>query len=183
MGELSDAAYKILPVKWFLDFFKNLRFRWKLFLSYIIVVIIPLSVLGVYSYDQAKNFLTAETRLWMNESATQITEKINSKFTRYNSMMDYIVYNSQFVRIVNDVDSSYYQQYLDFGQTISPIFITVTNLLDELDALKIYTDNENLLVRADYFSNIADVHSEPWYGKIAGKINAYWNVKDNKIMD
>ena len=50
---------------------RNLRFRKKLILSYVLVAIIPLITLGLFSYHQASSFL-------MDQEKRNLTEVTNS---------------------------------------------------------------------------------------------------------
>ena len=171
---MTQKIVQVRPIRWFLDYFKNLKFRWKLFWSYILAVILPVTILGIYSYSLAGSALLAETKAWMGESAMQTAENINARFARYNSVMEYVVFNGQILRVVNDVTSTSYQKYVDYTQTIDPVFITTLSLNAEVSSLLIYTDNPTIEERANTFAPIDRIRVEEWFSSIRDSGKPYW---------
>ncbi len=175
------ALSRAWPIRRFLEFFKNLQFRSKLFLSYIFVVIVPLTVLGAYSYSLANSTFLAETKLWMTESVRQATEGLSGRFANYGNMLEYVVTNAQVLRVVNDVDSTTFQKYTDYTQVIDPVFITTRSLNSEIVSLLIYTDNPTISERADSFSRLDRIAGESWYDRIRDGGGPYWRVGEDGI--
>lgn len=181
MNRIVETILYKGPVKKFLDYFKNLKFRWKLFWSYLAVVVLPVGILGIFSYSLASSVLINETKIWMSESVMQSAENINSRFARYNSIMEYVVYNAQILRVLNDVDSGVYQKYEDFAMTIDPVLITTINLNDEVKSMLIYTDNPTISERENTFSMLSDISAEPWYDEVINSGDLVWLKEGNEI--
>lgn len=137
------------PVLLFLVFFKNLQFKKKLFISYLVVIIIPIIVLGSYSYIQSKRFLLNEEKQGLSELVRQISENLNYKFERYNTVISFLVFNSQIIQIVNNQDADYFNKYVNMSEILDPLINTVLNINEDMSKIFIYTNNGNLTERAD----------------------------------
>ena len=169
-------------LKYFLAFFKNLKFRNKLFISYIVIIIIPLVVLGLYSYWQAKSFLLSEAKQGLKESVSQIVVNLNSNFKRYDNAINFIIYNPQIVQIVDNEDANYFQKYVNYTEVLDPLFGTIINLNNEMDSLVIYTSNDKITERTNSIQSLSRIQSSPWFKNIMLDRKTHWVMENGTLI-
>lgn len=170
------------PLQQFLIIFKNLKFKHKLFISYIVVIIFPLIILGLYSYGQAKSFLLNEAKQGLNESVRQITENLNSKFKRYDTVVSFIVYNTQVVQIINNEDESYFQRYVNYTEILDPLFTTVININNDIDSLVIYSGNDSITERSNSIQLLDRIRQKSWFKEVVADRRVHWIMEDKTII-
>lgn len=162
------------------QFFSNLRIKHKLFYSYLIVIIIPLSVLGWYSYDQSKKLLNQQAELGVSRTAVEFADKTNYKFKKYGASIESISFNSSIKEIFNNNYTDYYYLYYDIKTIVDPLLNINLFLNEEINQLTIFTEN-NITERKKTISPISHIEEEPWFSlAMNGQTN--WFGDGDKIF-
>ena len=76
------------------QWYKNLKFRKKVLLGYMAVSLIPVIILGVFSYVQVRNLLLAREEQVLEETLQQNVTALDGSLTSYKYFMDSLVWNS-----------------------------------------------------------------------------------------
>jgi len=121
--------------------FNRLRFNQKLFLSYLIVIIIPIMVLGIYAYNQSKEMLNLQGLQGIDKNVNTVTESINNSVERYNHMVRSIVFNKMFQKIAANDYIDLVNLARDLKDFLDPYFIMMMNLDKEIQKITLYTQN------------------------------------------
>jgi len=125
-----------------LRFFKNLKFRNKLFLSYIVVVIIPILVLGSYSYNTSRSFLIQQEYKRLSESVEKISFNLDYKFNKFNSAMEFVTMNPRFIEIFNRNYTDMFMLYKDISDVVVPMINTIQGLDTDIKKIAVCTTND-----------------------------------------
>ncbi|MFD0712624.1 sensor histidine kinase [Paenibacillus sp. GCM10027626] len=108
-----------------LNGFKNLPFKYKILLSYIIVILIPVLSLGLYSFQQSKGFLEKQEQRNLAASAEKIADHLGYKISLYNNITDFIVYNTRLQQLFNNN----YKDKVSLAADLKTILVpTITNI-------------------------------------------------------
>lgn len=142
--------------------FENLNFRRKLFISYLLTIIIPIAVLGAYSYYQAKDFLLQQAVNGLNDSVKQVAVNINYRIERYNSLINLIAYNKRIQQIITNNYKYYSILYIDLIEQVDPLFNNVLNQNEDVLALTIYTGN-SVPEDGNFIMSLDRIENEAWY--------------------
>lgn len=180
MNQTVKRAIRFNPGNFLLVFFKNLRFKQKLIISYLVVIIIPILVLGIYSFNQSKQYLLNESRQGINESVRQIAQNINYKLINYNSVIKFISYNDQIVQILDKENTRSYQRYVDMVEVLDPLLTTVLNLTNM--KITIYTADRNISVRLYSLESINSAKAMPWYPEVTADMQIHWITDGNSLL-
>ncbi|NOU84641.1 HAMP domain-containing protein [Paenibacillus sp. LMG 31460] len=157
--------------------FNRLRFNQKLFLSYLIVIIIPILVLGVYAYNQSKQMLNYQAFQGIDKNVSTISESINNSIERYNHTIRSIVYNKTFQKIVANDYLDLVNLSGDLNNYLSPYFIMMMNLDKEIEKITFYTQS-NVPEYGDSVVSYKRVENEPWYSEaVQGSENQWFYDK------
>ena len=79
--------------KWFAY---KLPIRSKLLISFSILVMVPILVLGIYSYQQSKENTERQIRSTMESNLTRLTSELDTRFQREASTVRFLAYNLTF---------------------------------------------------------------------------------------
>jgi two-component system sensor histidine kinase YesM len=159
----------------------SMKLRHKLFVSYLAVVLIPLTILGVYSYQQSKKVQLEQADIVLQDTLRKIDDNLSYKLQRFNSAIELISYNPNFSHIFNVEYTSYYAMYVDLQETVDPLINTATFLNSDIQRIIIYTEN-NLTQRMNSIMPIAAVEHEAWYQDAMQSLDTHWYVEGGKVF-
>ncbi len=162
-------------------YYKNLKFRNKLFISYIITIIIPVLILGAYSYYQSKTFLLDQATNGLYDSIKQGSDKINYRIERYNGLMDIIAYNKRVKQILNNNYRYYSILFVDIIEQIDPLFNNVLNQNDDVSDISIYTGN-NVPEYGSFIISLDRIEKEQWYTSLNEGGLTKWFKTESEIF-
>lgn len=167
-----------------LHYYKNSNLRSKLFISYMVVVIIPLIVLGVYSYFQSRTFLLNQADQVLNDNLKKLTENLNYKFKQYSTTIETICFNQFIVQAFNTDYSdytTYFALYSDLKYKIEPLFDTFLILNEEIKSVTIYTES-NIPDRGSNVLSARYVEDQEWYKKTLETNKTKWYFLNGKLF-
>jgi len=163
------------------NWFDTMKLRHKLFISYLAVVLIPLTILGVYSYQQSKKVQLEQAHIVLQDNVKKIDDNLSYKLQRFNSAIELISYNPNFSHIFNEEYTSYYAMYIDLKEIVDPLINTAASLNRDIHRIVIYTEN-NLTQRVNSIMPIASVEHEDWYKEAMQSHETRWYVQDGKVF-
>ena len=83
-------------------FVKKASIRKKLIISYMALVLIPILILGCYSFSIASRNLMNQTDKTMSNNLERMVSEMNSKFEREQDFTKYLAYNLEFRETLED---------------------------------------------------------------------------------
>lgn len=166
----------------FMVFFKNLKFRQKLFVSYLVVIIFPILVLGWYSYKQAGEYLLNEAVVNLEDSVGQIAENLNKVFYGYNKILSFLVNDDQVASILNNnTDDNPYSKYVNLSM-IPTFFNTFLFTNEEIEQLTVYTSNTLISNRIPTVRSLDEIEEKPWYAYEMNSRKVNWLIEDGNLL-
>ncbi|SFS45768.1 sensor histidine kinase [Paenibacillus sp. BC26] len=160
--------------------FNKLRFKQKLFMSYLIVILIPISILGFYSYHQSRSLLNDQSMESINKNVSTIADSINYKFDRYNMMVNHIMFNNVIQKIL---ENKYYELSnlrSDLINYFNPYINMIMALNKEIEQITIYSGNK-IPEYGNYISSIERVKDKAWYPKVMEQSKPLWQLENKSL--
>ena len=118
---------------------KNMPFRSKLTLSYLVLVLLPIIIVGFFSYNVSLEALKKHTRENIDLAAEQIKDNIVFKVDSIKSISDYIFSDINFQKTLSKKYSDYERvQYMEY---IKAYTLPLTSLPVTKSHIYIYVDN------------------------------------------
>ncbi|REE80969.1 two-component system sensor histidine kinase YesM [Paenibacillus taihuensis] len=164
-----------------LSWLRNLSMKRKLFVSYLAVMMIPLTILGAYSFQQSKQMQVQQAQVVLQDSLQKMEDSLNYKLQRFNSAIELITFNPNFSRIFNDEYTDYYSMYTDLSENVDPLLDTTLMLNHDIKRIMIYTGN-NITQRINSIMPITTVEHEFWYDEVMKSSQTNWYVQDGRIF-
>lgn len=120
--------------------FRNLKFQKKIIGISVIISLIPIALLGVFSYTRMRSLLIEREETAIQETLHQEALQLDHKLNSYLSTMNLITWNENIrLALTLEYDSNF-EMYLTYRDTIDPLFLTVRSLNTDITAITIYTD-------------------------------------------
>ncbi|WP_426451770.1 sensor histidine kinase [Paenibacillus sp. S-38] len=141
-----------------LHYFQNLRFKQKLFSSYLVVCIIPLLVLGAFSYYQASRFLLQQAEQNLGESIGGLAEGLDFRTRQFEAVINSVTQNIVFKQIFVHHNGNITGLYRDY---VDPFFSNILDFNPDLLQISVFTDNPEIL-RGNYILPLELIHGMQW---------------------
>jgi len=162
--------------------FNKLKFKQKLVLSYLVVILIPILTLGIYSFTQSKSLLNEQAEQSLDRNAGAAAESVNYKLERYETIVNSILFNAVIQRIVSDQYIDIVNYSRDLNDFLSPYFNMISILNKEVQQISIYTENR-MPEYGEYIIAADKVAGEPWYKQaLAMESGTSWHVEGNQVF-
>ncbi len=162
-------------------FVRKASIRKKLIISYMVLVLIPIIILGCYSFTIANNNLLHQTQETMSNNLDRLVSEMNSKFERENDFTKYLAYNLEFRKTLENhaYDNSAIAQSLN--KTVEPVlwyFITSDENIKGIHIVTPYaTDDIGSLLKSS-----KEYEGEKWYQEHKENFNTRWTVENEKLF-
>lgn len=162
-------------------FVRKASIRKKLIISYMVLVLIPIIILGCYSFTIANNNLLRQTQETMSNNLDRLVSEMNSKFERENDFTKYLAYNLEFRKTLENhaYDNSAIAQSLN--KTVEPVlwyFITSDENIKGIHIVTPYaTDDIGSLLKSS-----KEYEGEKWYQEHKENLNTRWTVENEKLF-
>lgn len=148
-----------------LQLFKDLKFKKKLFLSYLVVIILPIGILGVFTYFQSESQLRVQAEQSIKNSVQKISQDIDNQFAASYNVIQYLAIEK---RIRNTCDSSspfFDNTSLDGIANTVDLIKDMINVNNNIRTLTIFVQ-EKIPEYSPYIRSVDSVKEFPWYEKI-----------------
>lgn len=121
--------------------FRNLAFRKKVFILCLMVSLIPVIILGTYSYRQLKELLITREKTALQETLIQENNALTYKLDACINAMNHVLWDESFRNAMQTHYDNNFEMYLAYRDVIDPLLQTVRLLNRDFNRLILYTDN------------------------------------------
>ncbi|OOP74797.1 two-component sensor histidine kinase [Clostridium beijerinckii] len=160
-------------------FFLNLKFRYKIILTYFLVSIIPITILGLFCYEQTRNLLLNQEKENLKKSFSEAVTGIENSADVYNNMLNYTTFNPTVLEVINYEYNSYYEMYFKFHNMLAPYIDMLRALHNEIQQITVYTSN-NIIKHSDYIMPMETIKDKSWYKEVSGEYKPQWFINGAK---
>jgi two-component system sensor histidine kinase YesM len=164
-----------------LHIFKNLRFKQKLILSYLVVTLIPIALLGTYSYYQSKLFLRKQAIQGLQETVGTMAKGMNDKTEQYERVVDSIVMNTGLERIFGTEYPRLSLLSDDLKKYVDPYFNMIKSLNKDILQLTVYMQS-NMPEYGDFMLSLERVRDSRWYSEAVKQKKTGWHHDANDLV-
>lgn len=151
------------------QWYKNLKFRKKVLLGYITVSLIPVIILGFFSYVQVRNLLIEREKQALTQTLNQNVTSLNGSLTSYKYFMDSLVWSTNLEQAITTQYKSNFEMYLAYRDVIDPMISNIIVLNPSVERVTIYSSNDSLYPHGDSLRPLSEI-----------KVNVE-ELKDSKV--
>lgn len=159
--------------------FKDLRFKYKLVLSYSVLAIIPIVLLGGYSYLESRRSLESRTRLSLESFVRQTALKLHSKEMLYESVFDDLVVDQSIQRLFGSRGDDMYRTYVEVTESFHPMVQSFLYRYREIERITVYNRND-VPEYADMIRRFESIANTEWARNAEAK--TCWYVENGRLF-
>lgn len=176
----------------FMEKFRRIDFQNKLFFGFLIVIILPMTILGIYSYKRSSFIMEEQEKNSIKEMLEQVEIDISKRISQLETVSDLIVNNEEIQGIISyPIDKSLYNQIMDYG-LMKKFFTTLEENFNifrirlYLNSERLYTNEDTNIFNMEKLSSIPDLelnldHINKIYWKSTYQQNYLYNQSNNTI--
>lgn len=152
--------------------FQNMKLRRKLLLTYFLVSILPITILGGFCFGQTKVLLEEREKNSLQESINKMQNDLENQIHVYNNLSDYIAFNQTITQVINyEYRQNYYDMYDKFTTLLDPLLASLQYFHSDVLQVTIYTAND-IVEHGKTIAPMSKIMDKTWY---------YDTIKDSKV--
>ncbi len=161
---------------------KNISFKEKIMAMCLFISLIPVCVLGVFSYGRLSTITLERERNSISESLRQEGTFLNTRFEAIENAMKIILWNDG---LKNGLTQNYinnYYLYIFYKNTLDPLLTNTCRQNEDISMITIYT-SANVYPHGSLVKKIDDAKKQPWFSESISPSNpAYYFSPDTKAL-
>lgn len=155
--------------------FRNLKFQKKIIGISVIISLIPISLLGLFSYTKMRSLLIEREKTALQETLHQEVTQLDHKIDSYLSTMNLITWNENIRLALSQKYDSNFEMYLTYRDTIDPLFLTIRSLNTDITAITIYTDTA-IHPHGNILRPLTDAQDKTWFEKACNTTTPFFSL-------
>lgn len=162
------------------NFVNDLKFRYKLLITYILLGFVPIAVLAVIWYNQTKEIVINQEKGNIRNYLTQAVSNMDNQLRIYNNLSDYIGFNQTISNVVSHNYQSYYEMYDQFSSMLDPMLSSLKYFHSDINRVTIYA-REDIVKHDTTIAPISEIENKEWFQDLSDNSNIHWYVsKENR---
>lgn len=166
-------------MKKIINFFRNMKFRYKLVVTYILLGVFPIIIMGLVWYNQSRTLLIIQDENNMKNYLFQAISNMDNQLRIYDNLSNYVAFNQQISHVVKNDYESYYDMYNDFYNILDPMLSSLKYFHSDIDEITIYT-YKDIVKHNTVLGPISDIESTDWYPKVKDDNKIHWFILQNE---
>jgi len=142
--------------------FRNMKFQKKIIGISIVISLIPILLLGLFSYSRMRSLLIEREKNALQETLHQEALQLDYKLDSYLSTMNLITWNENIRLALSQKYDSNFEMYLTYRDTIDPLFLTIRSLNTDITSITIYTDTY-IYPHGSTLRPLTDAQDKAWF--------------------
>lgn len=168
-------------IAYFRASFNRIRLKNKLFLSYLLVIVIPIAILGIYSEHQSRQLLDMQALQAMERSTSTIVDTLGANMQQHKNAASSISFSNSILKILSTEYQDYVNLRWDLEQHVDQQFSSIKALNKAILQITIYT-NASIPEYGNEIASVSRVENEEWYKKAVLTQNPVWGRDGSKII-
>lgn len=147
----------------FIGSLKDMKIRKKLIVSYVIVVLIPILIVGIYLTMDMRKMVVDKTMGEANVNNDRIQDRLTEIIKIATDVSDRLYFDE-------NLKSMVLREYKSVEETVNvyrqnPIFDEYMRYYKEIEGIRFYVDNETMLDDSQFIKTTEDIRKKDWYKK------------------
>ncbi len=159
------------------NWYGDLSFRKKVLYSFVLVSLIPVMILGAFSYIQTRRILIRREKEVVQETLKQSMLTLDYTLNSYKNVMDNILWDSKIQEALVKRYANNYEMYLTYRDVIDPIFFRMTNLNLQVRQISIYSGNPTLYPHGNTLMRMEELP------EAIADYQIHWVFQENDSLD
>ncbi|MEK5235584.1 sensor histidine kinase [Paenibacillus sp. FSL L8-0470] len=158
----------------------DFRFQTKIKLSFLLVSMIPVIVLGSFCFSKTRSLLVRQAKADLHATLTQSVLAVNNQLDVYNKLMNFLSFNQEIINASNNTYTSEYEMYNQLTNVIDQNFYTARYLNPGVEQITLYTGT-NLPQHGNTVIPMDEIRSTSWYPNVMKSVDVLWSASEKNI--
>ena len=145
--------------------FDNLNITMKLMLSYAITIISSMTIVSVFYFFKATNYMDTSTIKLLTQGLVQAKNNVEYKVDLYNSFEDTLYLNNNFHRLLYYNNKDILEK-ISTQKDIINYLLFISGSYNDLSKVALYVNNITIPSDDNYISYVSSISGERWYKTI-----------------
>lgn len=155
--------------------------RKKLVISYLVLVLVPLAVLGGYAYRIARDNFLDQTRDTIAGNVASISYSLETSMQREDDNLRYLSYNSAFRERLERAGSDMIGLAMEMNNTVEPVFWYFITSDRNIKGIEIYSPYMDQPL-GSFLKTTEECEGEPWYLDHQTNFQSLWTYEDGTLF-
>ena len=167
---------------WITHIWGHTRLKAKLFITFAILSLVPLSVVGTYACRYMHASIVERVEDNIAQSIQQFEASVSYRLQRYEQVMRYLTLNDQVSTLFHTSHTSYYDIYYGMEKIYSPLLLSIREMNRDIAAMGIYASNESLRPRGTDVLALDMIAGHPLAAKALQDYDVHWDVEGDMLL-
>lgn len=163
------------------NWYQNANIRKKTLIAFLLLSLIPITILGGYSFYQTRYLLMKQEESNLQASLKQTVLTFENQLEMYNHIIRTLSFTQELVKAANYNYDSPYSMFEQINYVIDPIFLTTRNLNKGIDGITLYTGT-NLTQHGTTVLPVEYLDEIPMYEKVRGTTDILWYAQEDQLL-
>ncbi len=154
--------------------------RKKLVISYLVLVLVPLAVLGGYAYRTARDNFLDQTRDTIAGNVSSIAYSLETNLLREDNNLRYLSYNSAFRERLEHSRSDMVSLAMELNTTVEPVFWYFITSDSNIKGIEIFTPFMDQPL-GSFLKTDEACKDEEWYIRHQTDFHSLWTYEDGSL--
>ncbi|MBQ7840134.1 MAG: sensor histidine kinase [Lachnospiraceae bacterium] len=168
-------------MKKILSWINGLKLRYKLILFYSCFCFLPVLVLFTFSFYQMRDIIGDKEQINLQSYLYQSVATMDSNMEVYDNLSDYIAFNQNLVKALEQEYESPYEQYVQLTEVVDPMLQSLKYFHTDITRETIYTDN-GMVKHDTTIAPLSEIAGECWYQSVLLTQGIGWYVDTENEM-
>jgi two-component system sensor histidine kinase YesM len=162
------------------NFLQDMKFIDKIRLTYSIIVVIPIILLGIFLFYSSSTFIKEQQIQSFQEESIRNKQDLQNQMYQCDTVMRYLVSNNSMQEFLNTEDDEYIIRN-QMAKTVSPMIYNLLLSNPYYSKIRVYSEKD-FSVSSDLFINASDAKETEWYQTTMGTSEMLWWYEDGEFF-
>ena len=168
-------------VRFFRWYYGSANLRKKLIISYGLLALLPVLLLGIYSYHFFGKSFLKQAKLSMEDAASSMRIGLENSINRENDNLRYLTYNADFRKNLENLKKNLNAFTKTLSSDVEPVFWYFITSDENLEWIRIYSPYLHRSI-GDFCHLPTTIQEESWYEESKTNFKTIWRISDQKIF-
>ena len=156
------------------------KFKTKLFLTCLLISLIPTLILGSFCYYKMQELLIERERIALRQSISRETSTISSQLKSYSTITEHIIWDNTLTHMLRGTYQKNSEMFSAYKKQVEPFFQTIKYLYQEIEDIILYTDL-SIYPRSNVLEPLDQISHHSWFSEVCQNRTPVWICSNREL--
>lgn len=144
------------------NYYRKMSYRWKIMLSYFILILVPMVFISVYIYQNSVHAVQEQSQALFRDDIYRKRSQLEQRINEYENVGRQIAGNSMLTGFFNSRATSDVERFTDYALRISQVMDWIKNIEPSNAGVRFFTNNTDIF-ETEMIHRVKDVKDQEWF--------------------